>query len=164
MTDDFTAGVAGGPAIHLVWQLDPDLGLGLRVALYLADVPYGSTHGAARFGRTGYDPGLTNALTFVPTAALVVLRPLTSRLSLNLSIGFGWVGSSKLGVHSLKPRAPTVAVELDYALFDAGAGTLLLRLSNEFAFAIDRAFFEDRMVDTVLYFPQLGVAWRVNRL
>jgi hypothetical protein len=106
-----------GGVVHRMWSPAPALGLGLRGAVTMTSLSYGSNDGEPVIGRiSGNNSGyFKDALTVIPSLALALRWQSSDLVRAGLSAGVATVASSEMKGFSLFPQ-PTVGAELDVRL------------------------------------------------
>lgn len=106
--------LALGGVGHRMWSPLPPLALGLRGAVTMTSLSYGSNDGEPVIGRTsGSNSAYSkDALTVIPSLAVTARWQPSDVVRAGVSAGAAFVVSSEMGGFSLFPQ-PTVGAELD---------------------------------------------------
>lgn len=115
--------------IHKLWHPLTRLGLGVRIAVGFASIPYGRFDGEPSIGeRSPANPGhLVNELTPMPSIAFVSSLRLTDDLRVMAALGATFMLATEMGWYRRFPMR-SGGLAMDLRLKDTESGALRARL------------------------------------
>ncbi len=148
---DFKFSGLGGLSIGFAWPVSPKVRMGIRQSFNISWIPYGNYDGEPTPG-VKHDDSFEHQVTLLPSTYFSTTIDASDRISLDLSVGVGFLASSSMGVRSILPY-PALGAGLQIALARYEQSSLCIRAGLD---AMYMAFYDPK---PMLLMPQVGISY-----